>query len=179
MTRTGDLYGQSLYDLALSENLTDKILSQMETVKKIFDENPDYVKLLSEPSVPKKERIQLIDDAFGDSLEEYLMSFLKILIEKDLLRQFPSCMKRFRTSYNKDKGIADAIVTSAVALSDSQSEALKKKLESISGKKIILRQKTDPSVLGGIRVEVEGKLYDGTVERRLEELRRKVDETVL
>ena len=179
MTRTGDLYGQSLYDLALSENLTDNILSQMETVKGIFDDNPDYVTLLSEPSIPKKERIRLLDEAFTNSLEEYLLNFIKILVEKDLLRQFPACLKRFRTSYNKDHGIADALVTSAVDLSESQKEALKKKLESISGKKIQLKQKTDPSVLGGIRVELEGKLYDGTVERRLSELRRKVDETVL
>ena len=179
MTKAGDLYGQSLYDLALSENLTDEILNEMEAVGQIFKENPDYITLLSEPSVPKKERLKLVDEAFDGQLHEYMLSFIKILIERGILRQFTACTKRFRASYNTDHGIAEALVTSAVKLDDSQVNALKAKLESISGKKILLTQKTDESVLGGIRVEVEGKLYDGTVQGRLDELRKKVDETVL
>lgn len=179
MTKAGDLYGQSLYDLALSENLTDEILEQMDAIGKIFKENPDYIALLSEPSVPKKERLSLVDEAFNGQIHEYMLSFIKILIERGILRQFSSCYKRFRNSYNKDHGIAEAMVTSAIALDDNQLSALKSKLESISGKKILLTQKTDASVLGGVRVEVEGKLYDGTVQGRLDELRRKVDETVL
>jgi len=179
MTKAGDLYGQSLYDLALSENLTDDILGQMESVKEIFKENPDYITLLSEPSVPKKERLKLVDEAFDGQLQPYLLNFIKILVERGLLRQFSACSRRFRESYNKDHGIAEAIVTSAITLNDSQIDALKHKLESITGKKILLSQKTDASVLGGIRVDIEGKLFDGTVQGRLEELRKKVDETVM
>ncbi len=179
MTKAGDLYGQSLYDLALSENLTDDILSQMESVKEIFKENPDYITLLSEPSIPKKERLKLVDEAFDGQLQPYLLNFIKILIERGLLRQFSACTRRFKESYYKDHGIAEAMVTSAVALNDAQVEALKTKLEKLSGKKILLTQKTDETVLGGIRVEVEGMLYDGTVQGRLDELRRRVDETVL
>ena len=179
MTKAGDLYGQSLYDLALSENLTDDILGQMESVKEIFKENPDYITLLSEPSVPKKERLKLVDEAFDGQLQPYLLNFIKILVERGLLRQFSACSRRFRESYNKDHGIAEAIVTSAITLNDSQIDALKHKLESITGKKILLSQKTDASVLGGIRVDIEGKLFDGTVQGRLDELRKKVDETVM
>ncbi len=179
MTKAGDLYGQSLYDLALSENLTDVILEQMEAVGAILKENPDYVTLLSEPSVPKKERLGLVDEAFDGQLHEYTLSFIKILIERGILREFHACYRRFKNSYNKDHGIAEATVTSAIKLDDSQLSALKSKLEKISGKKIILSEKTDASVLGGVRVEIEGKLYDGTVQGRLGELRKKVDETVL
>ncbi|MBE5860345.1 MAG: ATP synthase F1 subunit delta [Butyrivibrio sp.] len=179
MTKAGDLYGQSLYDLALSENLTDDILGQMESVKEIFKENPDYITLLSEPSIPKKERLKLVDEAFDGQLQPYLLNFIKILVERGLLRQFSACSRRFRESYNKDHGIAEAIVTSAITLNDSQIDALKHKLESITGKKILLSQKTDASVLGGIRVDIEGKLFDGTVQGRLDELRKKVDETVM
>ncbi len=179
MSKAGDLYGQSLYDLAAEENLTDEILGEMGVVKEIFKENPDYIKLLSEPSVPRNERLQLVDEAFEGSLQPYLMNFIKILIEKGIVREFSACYKRFRKSYNEAHGIAEALVTTAVKLDDGQLSQLKEKLESISGKKILLEQKTDPGVLGGVRVDLEGQLFDGTVKGRLSELRRRVDETVI
>lgn len=179
MSKAGDLYGQSLYDLAAEENLTDEILGEMEIIKGIFKENPDYITLLSEPSVPKNERLKLVDEAFKEGCHEYLLNFIKILIEKGLLREFSACQKRFRRSYNEEHGIADALVTTAVALDGTQLEQLKNKLENISGKKVLLSQKVDPGVLGGVRVDLEGQLFDGTVKGRLSELQRRVDETVI
>ncbi len=179
MSKAGDLYGQSLYDLAVEENLTDDILGEMECVRGIFGDNPDYVALLSEPSVPKNERLQMVDESLGESLKPYHLNFIKILIEKGLLREYSACYKRFRKSYNEDHGIADALVTTAVALTEGELEQLKEKLEKISGKKVLLNQKTDPDILGGVRVDLEGQLFDGSVKGRLSELRKKVNETVI
>ena len=179
MTTATSLYGQSLYDLAAEEGLSEEILMQMEAVEKIFAENPDYITLLLEPSIPRRERLGLLEEAFKDQLHPYLLNFLMILLENNLLRGFGSCNRTYRGSYYKDHGIAEATVTSAVALTDEQSDSLKAKLEKISGKRILLRQKVDSSLLGGLRVEIEGKLLDGTVMGRLTDLRKKVSETVL
>ena len=179
MSKAGDLYGQSLYDLAVEERLADDILNEMEVVRGLFKENPDYVTLLSEPSVPKNERLQLVDDALGSSLKAYHLNFIKILIEKGLLREYSACYKRFRKSYNEAHGIADALVTTAVALDEEQLMQLKERLEKISGKKIILNQKVDPGILGGVRVDLEGQLFDGTVKGRLSELQKCVDDVVM
>jgi F-type H+-transporting ATPase subunit delta len=179
MTTATSLYGQSLYDLAAEEGLSEEILMQMEAVEKIFAENPDYITLLLEPSIPRRERLGLLEEAFKDQLHPYLLNFLMILLENNLLRGFGSCSRTYRGSYYKDHGIAEATVTSAVALTDEQSDSLKAKLEKISGKRILLRQKVDSSLLGGLRVEIEGKLLDGTVMGRLTDLRKKVSETVL
>jgi ATP synthase F1 delta subunit len=151
----------------------------MVSVKQIFNENPDYITLLSEPSIPKKERLGLVDESLGGALSPYHLNFIKILIEKGLLREYSSCYKRFRKAYNDDHGIADALVTTAVSLSDSQLKALKEKLEKVSGKKVLLEQKVDAGILGGVRVDLEGQLFDGSVKGRLSELRKKVDETVI
>lgn len=179
MMKDSDLYGQSLYDLASSENLADDILCQMQTVRQLFTENPDYVRLLTEPSIPKKQRLALLDEAFGSDMQPYLLNFLKILVENGIVRDFGGCCRRYTALYNADRGIAQAEVTSAVPLSGQQLERLRAKLEEISGKKIQLQPKVDPSVLGGLRVSLEGKLLDGTVKGRLDDLRRKVSETVM
>ena len=179
MIKAGEIYGKSLYDLAHEDALTERILSEMETVKGIFGENPDYIRLLSEPSIPKKERLGLLDEAFGDSVHAYLLNFIKILAEKGMLREFPACFKTYRKLYNDEHGIRDAMVISPNGLSDGERTKITEKLEKITGKKIILSEKKDPAVLGGIKVLVDGKLYDGTVQGRLNELKSRVDETVL
>ena len=75
--------------------------------------------------------------------------------------------------------IATAVVTSAVALTDEQMAALKDKLEKISGKTVTLTQKTDPTVLAGLKVELEGRQLDGTVKSRLDGLSRKLNELIV
>jgi F-type H+-transporting ATPase subunit delta len=179
MTTATSLYGQSLYDLAAEEGFSEEILKQMEAVDGIFRDNPDYITLLLEPSIPRRERLGLLEEAFKDQLHPYLQNFLMILLENSLLRGFSSCVRTYRASYYKDHGIEEATVTSAVKLTDEQAQALKSKLEQISGKSIILKQKVDSSVLGGLRVEIAGQLLDGTVMGRLADLRKKVSETVL
>ena len=179
MTTATSLYGQSLYDLAAEEGLSEEILKQMDAVNAIFKENPDYITLLLEPSIPRRERLGLLEEAFRDQLHPYLQNFLMILLENNLLRGFGSCCRTFRESYNKDHGIEEATVTSAIEMTDAQVDSLRAKLEQISGKKVILRQKVDGSVLGGLKVEIGGKLLDGTVMGRLADLRKKVSETVL
>lgn len=179
MTQTARLYGGSLYDLAAEEQLTGTVMEQMTEVRQLFRENPDYLRLLSEPSIPKEERTKLIDEAFGTQAERYLVNFIKLLCERNLLGEYAGCCDEFTRRYNADHNIAEAVVTSAVALSSSQMEALKARLEKLSGKQVSLVQKTDPSVVAGLRVEIEGKQLDGTVQSRLSGISRKLNEIIV
>ena len=76
MTKTARLYGGSLYDLAAEEQLTGIIMEQMMEIRQLFRDNPDYLKLLGEPSIPQAERIDLIEKAFGAQAERYLVNFI-------------------------------------------------------------------------------------------------------
>ena len=179
MTKTARLYGGSLYNLASEEKLTEGILEQMEMVCSLFREEPSYLRLLAEPSIPKTERVGLLDAAFEGKIETYLLNFLKLLCENGMLREFSGCCQEFRSRYNEDHGIAEAAVTSAVPLTEKQKEALKARLEKISNKTIQLTLKVDPRVVGGIKAELEGKQLDGTLQERLSGLRKKVTEIIV
>ena len=172
MTNTARLYGGSLYDLAAEEGILDELMEQTTELRQVFRENPDYLQLLSEPSIAKNERLGLIDQAFGGQLQKYLVNFVKLLCERGLLWEYAGCCEEFARRYDVDHNIARAEVTSAVALTEQQTEALTRKLEKISGKNIRLTARTDPSVLAGLRVELEGKLLDGTVQGRLSGISR-------
>ncbi len=179
MTQTARVYGGSLYELAAEETLTEPIREQMILVRDLFTQNPDYLALLCEPSIAKRERIDLIETAFGSRAERYLVSFLKLLCEKGILREYAGCCEEFTRRYNADHNIAEAVVISAVPLDDAQTAALKEKLEKQSGKTICLSQKIDPSVVAGLREEIEGKQLDGTVQGRISGISRKLSEVVL
>ena len=64
MTELAKRYGGSLYELAAEENLTDELLQQLRTAVNSIEAEPQYLRLLSTPSVPKKERCALLDKAF-------------------------------------------------------------------------------------------------------------------
>lgn len=179
MTVTARLYGGSLYELAVEEGLADEMMQQAVQIRQIFRENPDYLRLLAEPSIPKKERTELIETAFHEQAERYLINFLKLLCERGLMQEYAGCCEEYMRRYNADHNIAEAVVTSAVRLEESQISALKEKLEKISGKQVSLVQKVDASVIGGLKVELEGRQLDGTVQSRMSGLSKKLNEIIV
>ena len=174
MTETARMYGGSLYDLAAEEGLEPRILGELDEAAAIFKGDPAYLHLLSIPSIPKKERCALLDEAFRGQIHPYLLNFLKILCEKGTLRELPGCARAYRVRYNAAHGILEATAISAVALTKEQTARLQEKLEAVTGKQIDLKTKVDPAVLGGIRLDIEGTELDGTVQNRLASLRNNI-----
>ena len=149
MTEIARMYGGSLYDLAAEEGLETRILGELEEVNALFKANPDYLHLLSIPSIPKKERCALLDEAFRGKVHLYVLNFVKILCEKGTLRELPGCARAFRVKYNQAHGILEATAVTAVPMSADQTARLHEKLEAVTGKTIDLRTKVDAAVLGG------------------------------
>ena len=179
MTETAKMYGGSLYVLAAEEGLETRILGELEQAAQLLKANPDYLRLLSTPSIPKKERCGLLDEALRGQVHLYVLNFLKILCEKGTLRELSGCARAYRLRYNQAHGILEATATSAVPMTAQQTQALHAKLEKLTGKTIDLKTKVDPGVLGGIRLDMEGTELDGTVQNRLAALRRDIASVAL
>lgn len=179
MTQTAKNYADALYELALDEGLTERIRKELSAVNGVFAANPDYYSLLTAPNIPRQERLEALDQAFSGRIHVYLLSFLKLLVERGHIRALKDCVLRFRSRYNQDHGILEALAVTAVALRPEQRQKLTERLGSLTGKQVDLRNRVDPSVLGGIRLEYEGKELDGTVRQRLEGLKQTLSETVL
>ena len=154
MTETGKRYGTSLYELAAEEGLTERILAELDVAVNAMQE-PGYLRLLMTPSVPKKERCALLDQAFAQA-HPYLVNFLKILCEAGILPELPACARAYRDRYNQDHNILEVTAVSAVALDESTRSRLQEKLQRVTGKTITLTEKVDPSVLGGLRLDLGG-----------------------
>lgn len=170
MTQIGNTYAQALYDLAKEDHLTERILQQLETLREAFDGEPDFCRLLSMPNIGKEERLAVIDSSFRDKVHPYVLNTMKLLTEKGHIRSFADCCKEFRGLYNRDHGILQVRAVTATELTDTQREKLEGKLSAVTGKKIELLCEVEPQVLGGVRLDWDGKRLDGTVRSRLEGL---------
>ena len=179
MTQIAATYAQALYDLAKDENLTEEILAQLQALQGSISAEPDFVRLLSTPGISKEERCGIVDASFRDKVHTYVLSFMKILMEKGYMRYFADCCKAYKTLYNEDHGILPVLAVTAVALTDTQKQKLTAKLESITGKTVELENRVDPTVLGGVRLDYDGKRVDGTVKNRLDSIGSLLKNTVL
>ena len=179
MTQTAKNYGDALYELARDENLCPQISTELSGVCRLFRENPAYTELLSAPSVSKTERVGVLDEAFAGRVHPYVLHFLKLLCERGHIRELEQCGRQFRDRYNEDRGILAAVAVTAVPLTPELREKLRLKLGDLTGKQVEIHNRVDPSVLGGIRLEMEGRQLDGTVRQRLDSLKKTLSDTVL
>ena len=179
MTQVGTVYGEALYNLCLEEHLTEPVLQQLQLLQECFDREPAYLRLLSAPSIAKTERCQILEQAFRGRVHDYVLNFLKILTEKGYIRHFSYCCQAYLALYHRDHGILPVTAVSAIALTQLQCLRLEEKLSSITGKTIALTNQVDPAVMGGIRLDFDGKRVDDTIAHRLDQVRDLLQNTVL
>ena len=179
MSQVGSVYGQALYALTKEETCSEAVLNELSALNESFEKEPKFLRLLSAPNLSKEERCGILDESFRDKVHPYILNFLKILTEKGYIRQFSDCCKAFRQLYNEDHGILEVFAYTAIALSDDQKQRLSQKLHAVTGKTIDLINRVDPSCLGGVRLDYDGKRVDGTVEHRLSSISALLKNTVL
>ena len=172
-------YAQALYSLAAEEAVSDTVLHQLSVLDSALSQEPDFLKLLCAPNVSKEERCGILDQSFRGKVHPYVLNFLRLLTEKGHIRHFSDCCKHYRRQYNEDHGILSVRAVTAMELTDTQQQKLTEKLSAITGKTIDLTLRVDPTVLGGVRLDYDGKRVDGTVQNRLDAIGNLLKNTVL
>ncbi|MBO5364880.1 MAG: ATP synthase F1 subunit delta [Clostridia bacterium] len=163
-------YAEALFLLSAEENCKEEIAEALSVMETTFMENPAYMELLSSPAIPVEERLTLIDHAFS-SLPQYAVSFLKLLCERTYIRSFPEMVKTYRELVEDAGNVSTAKVTSAVELTEEEVETLTQKLETMYGHTIVVETEVDSSLLGGIVIEIDGKVIDASLRRRLSDVK--------
>lgn len=172
MTAAEKEYGGALYLLAEEEGCEDEVLAGLNLAVQMFEENPDYIRLLEDPAISKAEHLQLLDEALRGNMHPYALNFIKILCEKSAIRQLSGCTAVFTDRLYDARGILPVVAWSAVTLTEQQKQSLEDRLAAATGKTILLHCRIDPELLGGIKVSYEGKELDGTIAGRLAAVRQ-------
>ena len=179
MTGAGYVYGEALYSLAREEGQEKSYLEQLLVLKESVSREPDFLRLMDSPNLSKEERCAILDRCFRGRVHGYVLNFLKLLTEKGHIRQFPQCVTAFQELYYEEHQILPVRATTAVALSQEQSDRLTAKLTGLTGKQVLLTNRVDPAVLGGVCLDYNGKRLSDTLAHRLDEVRALLANTVL
>lgn len=170
MTKSQQIYGGSLYELAKEEGLEEKIYAELCQVVEIFDETPDYWRFLQTLSISKQERCAALDEALGGKVHPYLLNFIKMLCENGIIAQLKGCAKEYRHRYYEDHDMIEVCAVTAVEMNSALRDKLKEKLQTSLGKTVELTCKVDPACMGGVLLSLPGRQLDGTVRHRLDAL---------
>ena len=160
-------YGRALFLLTEENGSTEKVRSECEELHSLLSSEPEYLKLLDTPALPKEERLGLIDRALS-GYDKYLLNTVKLLTERHAAYLGPRVLSAYISEYEKARGIERVEAVSATPLTEEQTARLKEKLERITGKQIIIKNTCDPSILGGMKLRYMGIQLDGSVRSRLD-----------
>ena len=97
------------------------------------------------------------------------------MCKRGRITSFSVAAAEYLALLDASKHVSAAVVTSAVQLTDGEMQQLMKKLESMCGGKVNAEYRVDPSLLGGIIIDMDGKVIDGSVRRRLQDIKEVIN----
>lgn len=165
-------YAQALYDVAASKDKVEKYIEDLTSVVKVIDESADFQRVIKHPEISTKEKKKFFINLFKGRMDEDLLTFLLILVEKDRILFLKEKLAELKKIDLENRGTVIARVRTATPLKDYQKAALVEKLNAKYKKKIEIEETVDPDILGGILIRIDDDLIDGSVRSSLEELKQ-------
>src|ERR1700675_4747521 len=153
-------------------------LQELRTIEALLRESDPLRRVLENPSIPG-DRKRAVLDAIAMRLgsTRQVRNFVAVLTDHRRLPLFGEILKQLEQELNERQGFAEAQVSSARQLSDSEKQVLESEIAKMTGKKVRARYDEDATLLGGAVVQVGSTIYDGSVNGQLERIREQLIES--
>lgn len=162
-------YAEALYSLASEQRDVDQIESGYQQVVTDIVAVPEVSRFLAHPLVPREKKNRLIDQAFPE-LSVYLRNLMRLLIRNGREDYLGLIFEEFLSLRAEAEGVIRVQVVTAQEFSSEDRGRLADRLAKALGRRVKLVERLDSDLLGGVRLEVDGKVIDGTLRAKLEGL---------
>jgi F-type H+-transporting ATPase subunit delta len=167
-------YSKALFQLAREASQEEQIGREIEEFYAAYS-GSDLNKVLTNPAFSIEARKKILTQIVeAQRLSALTAHFLAMLLERDRLGHLPGMVSCYRRLLNEAKGRVEAKLVSAAGLEAAIVVGVRERLRGISGKDVVLQEETDPGLLGGLLIELEGKVYDGSVRTQLEKMKQRI-----
>ena len=171
MTTTSKEYAAALFELAVQAGVTKETSAGLETVVSAIRQIPEYRALLASPAIGKEKRMDALQDAFGEKVPQVLMAVLRMMVSRGQFAGIERMAREYDRLARDYRGECVARVISAVPLKEIEAVTIRQELEKRLGKMVTLQCVVEPSLIGGVRVEADGKVIDGSIRNKLEKIK--------
>ena len=169
---TARRYAEAAFELATRDDALDAYGDGFDLAARML--GGDVLAILRNPARPLSERIELVDTLLGKRVPDPVRKLVGLLVQRGKVDRLPNVAAEYHRLLNRERGIVEAVATTAVALDASETEALASKVAQMTGRTVDLRVEVDEALIGGLTVRVGDTLYDASVRGRLERLRERL-----
>ncbi|HEY0272248.1 MAG TPA: ATP synthase F1 subunit delta [Chitinophaga sp.] len=171
--RLASRYAKSLIDLALERSLLEPVYADMKLLESIARTNPDVVSLLKSPIIKADKKNKILAAILAGKVSELTASFVTLLVNKSRESVLPEIAQAFIEQYQAIKHIHKVKITTAQPLDEAALSAITQRIQaSFPGQALDIETAVKESLIGGFLLETGNQLFDGSVSRSLEELRK-------
>lgn len=168
-------YAEALFSVVKAEGDIERVEDELYRFGKLLEANHELKQALSEPAIELSERIKVLEELLGDKVSPHTLGLITFVIAQQRGRQLPQILEELSELAAEARASVVAEVRSATPLDDKQRKELAKALSSATSKKVEVKVIVDPSLIGGIVAKVGDTVIDGSVKRRLEQLKEQVN----
>ena len=166
-------YAEAAFEVAQRDGTVETWRSELDAAGEIAADD-QVGRMLGNPAVALETRIEMAESIFGKTVSKPVLNLIGLMLRRGRIEQLPRVAAEYRRLDNARQGITLATATSAAPLSPDEVQALTARMEELTGGRVELDLRTDPSLLGGLVVRIGHRLIDGSVRGRLERLRNQL-----
>ena len=163
-------YASVLFDAAAATDEVDAVSTQLEAVVRLVRGHAPLRDALLDDSVDGAHRAQVARNVFA-GLNPSLVDTLAVLVERDNFDLLSSVVEEYGRVAEERRGIVAVDITTAVELTAALRDTISAKLSADLGKGVVLREKVDPAIIGGIVISTQGHRIDASIASQLEAAR--------
>ena len=167
-------YAQALFGVVQAEGELDRVEDELFRFGKLLEQNHELKQALSDQGIDKQQREKVLDELLADKVSPHTLGLLSFIVTQGRARQLPQILEQLSQLAADARQMVVAEVRTAVPLDDAQQTELAKSLSSATNKKVTVKVIIDPTVLGGVVAKVGDTVIDGSIKRRLDQLKEQV-----
>jgi F-type H+-transporting ATPase subunit delta len=169
-------YATALFQLARDAKREEETLQELERIGSVYSA-PPLSAVLNNPAFRIDSRKRLVlEVAHRLNLSSLTVRLLSLLLDRDRLNYLESITVYYRRLQDEALGRVHAKVIAAASLTSGDLDHFRAALSGISGKNVVLEQATETRLIGGLVVEMEGRIYDGSLRTQLEKMTKQIEQ---
>lgn len=165
-------YSLALYEVAEKKGKVEEYRKTLKEITQVIDSNNELIQLIKHPQISTSKKKKVFIKIFKGKIDEELLSFLLILIEKGRILHLKEKQIEFEKIYFEKHNMLFVNVKTVISLDEEDRKNLKNNLSKKYNKEIVLKEEIDPSIIGGVYIRVGDDVIDGTIKSKLNEMRK-------